>query len=365
MSANGSSCEQPHALGQIVEAAAQVGASDIHIRSGAPPLYRVDGLLSSSPFPPMSAADVEAALFACEAPGRAGYAVGTKELDLARMIAGRRCRINLFRDRAGPGAVIRLLPAEIPELAALGLPPVAEEISRRQRGFVLIAGPAGAGKSTTLAALADRISRTRPVHIITIEDPVESVLCAGKGLISQREVGSDTGSFPAALRAALRQDPDVIVIGELRDPETIELALTAAETGHLVLATIHSGSSTQAVSRMIDAFPLGKRELMRCMVADALECVIGQRLERAGSGGRVVVAEVLIATPAVRSLIREGKLHQLGGVMQSSMGVGMITFEQRIRQLQGEGVLPVEETPVRRAAFGHHSAAPPVRNGAQ
>jgi len=141
--------------------------------------------------------------------------------------------------------------------------------------------------------------------------------------------------------------------------------LTAAETGHLVLATIHSGSSTQAVSRMIDAFPLGKRELMRCMVADALECVIGQRLERAGSGGRVVVAEVLIATPAVRSLIREGKLHQLGGVMQSSMGVGMITFEQRIRQLQGEGVLPVEETPVRRAAFGHHSAASPVRNGEQ
>jgi twitching motility protein PilT len=237
-----------------------------------------------------------------------------------------RFRVNLFRHQGGIAVALRVVPSVVPRLDTLGLPPVIDDVTKYERGLVLITGATGSGKSTTLAAIVDQINAIRAAHVITVEDPIEFVHISRRSLIRQRQVGRDAASFPGALRSMLREDPDVIVVGELRDRETIQLALTAAETGHLVLATLHSADAPRTIHRIVDVFPAEQQNQIRSMLAESLQMIVSQTLRPCPSRGRVVEAEVLVAIPAVRTLIRDAKLHQLRGIMQASRAVGMRTF---------------------------------------
>jgi len=267
------------------------------------------------------------------------------EIDLAYSLPGvSRFRVNVFHQRGSVGAAIRLIPRNIPDLERLGLPPVVAELAERQHGLVLVTGPTGSGKSTTLAAMVDRINRERSCHIITLEDPIEYLHQHRRSIVNQREVGADTRSFASALRAALRQDPDVILVGEMRDLETIATAITAAETGHLVLATLHTSSAVQSIDRIIDVFPSHQQGQVRIQLADTLEGVITQQLWlRADRTGRVAAVEVLAATPAVKNLIREGKTHQIISSIQTGGRYGMQTMEMALRQLVARGIIADSE----------------------
>ncbi len=273
-----------------------------------------------------------ARLDAADAPGERDFAVTLPP-------AGR-LRVNQYWQQRGPAAAIRLIPSDVPALAALGLPAALPDLVLRPHGLLLVVGATGSGKSTTLAALLDHINRQRAGHILTIEDPVEYLHTSQQCLISQRELGRDTGSFSAALRAALREDPDVLLIGELRDLESIRLALTAAETGHLVLATLHAASAPRAVERIVDVFPSGDKELVRQQLADSLLAVLTQTLHpRADGAGRVAAFELLTGTPAVRNLIREGRSAQLLSAMQTGAAHGMLTMAQHLEQLRRAGLI--------------------------
>lgn len=255
-----------------------------------------------------------------------------------------RFRVHVYRQRGSPCLAVRIIPTRIPSLEELGLPPQVAELVRQPHGLVLVTGPAGSGKSTTVAALIDLLNRERECHIVTLEDPIEYLHRHGKALVNQREIGIDAPSFPEALQAALREDPDVIVIGEMRDPETVSTALTAAETGHLVLATLHTADAAQTVERIIDGLPPHRQSLARAQLAGTLRGVVSQLLlPRADRQGRVVAAEILIATPAVRHLIREGKSHQLPGVIQAGGRLGMVTLETSLRSLSERGLISPEE----------------------
>jgi twitching motility protein PilT len=281
---------------------------------------------------PLSAEDVERLVREGLSEGQQAALEVRGDLDWAFTVpAAGRVRAHAFRQRGVWGAVFRLIPAEIQSLEALGLPEVVGMLTERPRGLVLVTGPTGSGKSTTLAAMVDRINRTRPVHILTIEDPIEFVHHSQQALVTQRELLADTPSFPAALRAALREDPDVVLVGELRDRDTMEAALTLAETGHLTLGTLHTSSAPQTISRLIDAFPAHQQAQVRSQVALVLEGVICQALVPAMTGGRVAVLEILVATPAVRALIRDDKIHQIGSVMQTHRAShGMQTLNQAL-----------------------------------
>lgn len=250
-----------------------------------------------------------------------------------------RFRGNAFRQRRGVAAVLRRVPLQVPSLESLGAPPAVARFAHLEEGLVLVCGATGSGKSTTLAGLVDAINRSRDAHILTIEDPVEFVHTSGRSLVSQREVGRDTAGFPVALRAALREDPDVLLVGELRDLETMRLALAAAETGHLVLATLHTRGAASAIDRLVGGFPSGERDLARGILAAGLAGVVCQRLLPRVGGGRVAAYEVLVATPAVRNLIRESRLNQLESVMQTGQSAGMQTFAQSLVRLREAGVL--------------------------
>ena len=323
----------------LVERARVRGASDIHLRSGMIPSFRVDGELVAVEAAEVSGDElfrilVQIAPSETESVMRSGM-----ERDLAIQFGTLRCRLHIFREMRGLGAVVRLLPSEVPTLAALGLPPVLETLALSRHGLILVTGLAGAGKTTTLAAVVDHINATRAAHIVTIEDPVEIVHQSKRSLITHREIGCGAATFSQALKAALRQDPDVVLIGELRDLESIQLALTAAETGHLVLATLHSGGAVQTIARLIDVFPGDKQAQVRTMLAESLEAVVSQKLLKRSTGGREPLVEVLIATPAVRTLIRENKAHQIPGIMQMSAHLGMVTTGQQLDRLQRRGVV--------------------------
>jgi twitching motility protein PilT len=253
--------------------------------------------------------------------------------------------VNVFVQRRGPGAVLRTIPTQIPTLESLSMPPILTELCTRERGLVLVTGPTGSGKSTTLAAMVDLINRTWDSHILTVEDPIEFVHTSKKCLVNQREVGPHTGSFSNALRSALREDPDVILIGEMRDLETISLALTAAETGHLVFGTLHTSSAAKTVDRIIDVFPGDQQSQIRTMLSESLEAVVAQTLLKKKGGGRVAACEILVGAPAVRNLIREAKLHQIPSMMQTGQRVGMQTFDMALQELVKKGLIDQEALP--------------------
>ena len=324
---------------QLLTACVAQDASDLHISTDQPPRLRIVGELVRVGDEALSAAQVDQLLQHWMTEQQWAQLLSERSVDLACSQPAGRFRINAFHHEHGRAAALRRIPSTVPHLDELDLPPIFNELKRADQGLVLITGATGSGKSTTLAALVDAINRERAAHIVTLEDPIEFMHDSQTGLVHQRQVGRDSRSFQDALRAALRQDPDVIMIGELRDAETIRLALTAAETGHLVLASLHTVSAPKAIDRIIDVFDGGEKALVRAMLAQSLRAVVAQQLLPAAAGGRVAVCEVMTATAAIRNLIREGQVAQMLSAMQTGQAHGMMTMEQALRQRQQAGQL--------------------------
>ena len=339
---NGNTASAGRSIAALLAVANRRGASDLHVSAGQPPLLRVDGEIEALDEGPLDSDWIRGALEEV-APEAGGVEAAERDFCFELPNVGR-YRVNAYRHHRGPGAAFRALPLEVSDMAALGMGAVFRRIADASHGLVLVTGATGSGKSTTLAALVDHVNATRRQHILTIEDPIEFVHSSRRCLVTQRQIGRDTPSFADALRAALREDPDVILIGEMRDLETIRLALTAAETGHLVLATLHTSSAPKTVDRIIDAFPGGERDSVRAMLSESLQAVVAQKLLPRLGGGRVAAHEILLATPAVRNLIREHKVAQLRTAMQTSAAQGMATLEQSVARLAAEGA--IEQPPV-------------------
>lgn len=326
-------------LDKLLLQAKSMGASDLHLTPEGMPMVRVDGSLQLLQNEIISREKLEQALLALLPEQEKQQLLQTGEIDTA--FSDRlqeRCRLNIYRLGNGYAAAIRLLPKDIPDCNSLGLPQIVSQLAGSSSGLLLVTGATGSGKSTTLAALVQQINQTRAVHVLTLEDPIEYVYPAGLALINQREVGRDTRSFASGLRSALRQDPDVIMVGELRDAETIGIALTAAETGHLVLATLHTQDAAGTVNRILDVLP--DRQHVCTQLADCLLGICCQRLlPRCDAVGRVAAFEVLVATPAMRNLIREGRTHQLQSYLQTGARYGMQTMEDAVKALQLRGII--------------------------
>jgi twitching motility protein PilT len=321
-------------IDSLLQQALECGASDLHLRAGAPPLIRLHGRLQ--PLPGVDKIDAyEAALLDLLSESQLQIFTTRNDLDFAYEIPGvARFRVNFLRQHKGLGAVFRLLPSRLRALEELGLPPIVHTLARLEQGLVLVTGPTGSGKSTTLAAIIDHINQESDKHIVTIEDPLEFIHPSKKSLVTQREVGAHTMSFAAALRAVLREDPDIILLGELRDLETISLAITAAETGHLVFGTLHTRTAASTVDRLIDVFPPDQQGQIRTMLAETLKGVIAQQLLiRADGQGRVMAVEILVGTTALANLIREGKTYQIPSLIQTGRREGMQTMDQAILEL--------------------------------
>ena len=328
---------------ELLAAALEQGASDVHLSAGLPPMIRVDGDIRRLEGSPLSASAVRAMIRDVMREDRRRDLEAALELDFAcELPGGARLRVNAYRQNRGPAAAFRFVPARVPGMAELDMGSVYADIATAPRGLVLVTGPTGSGKSTTLAAMIDHVNEHGRGHILTIEDPIEFVHQSKGCLVHQREVGRDTGGFDTALRAALREDPDVILVGEMRDPETIGLALTAAETGHLVFATLHTGSAAKTIDRIVDAFPAGEKAGVRAAVSESLHAVVSQTLVRRIGGGRVAAREVLLATPAIRNLIREDKVAQMYSAMQTGVADGMQTLDQSLHALVRAGVVRPE-----------------------
>ena len=315
-------------------------ASDLHITAGAKPTVRVRGRLTAlDEFPVLTPTDTREIVYSILGNDQRQRLETDWQVDLAYTIPNRaRFRVNAYFQRSAIGAAFRLIPSEIVSIDKLGLPPIVHELTKKPRGFVLVTGPTGSGKSTSLASMIDEINDSREEHIMTIEDPIEFLHSHKKCIVNQRELGSDAQSFGAALRSALRQDPDVILVGEMRDLETIQTALTAAETGHLVFATLHTQDTPQTIDRIIDVFPPHQQHQVRVQLSVALQGIVTQTLLPTADGsGRVVASEVLIPSPAVRNLIREGKTHQIYSVLQTSASAGMQTMDSSLASLVRTG----------------------------
>lgn len=321
----------------------ELEASDIHMTAGQPLLIRQQGRLCEAPLQP-SQEETEEMLYGLLNEEQKDQLCRGSDVDFAFQTEdGNRHRINIFREQDHIAAAVRLLNSHIPTLAELHLPEKLYELASEPRGLILVTGPTGSGKSTTLAAMIDYINQREAVHILTIEDPVEYVYTRKRALIHQREAGRDTTDFAAALRSALREDPDIILVGEMRDYETIQAALTAAETGHLVLSTLHTTGAAQTIDRIIDACPVGSKDQVRIQLSGVLKGVITQCLMPvAGSSGRIAATEILVGNDAVANLIREGKTHQIGNVMQSGGGLGMHTLNADLARLEAQGFITKE-----------------------
>jgi twitching motility protein PilT len=331
--APGGAGDERASLDTMLVSMIEAHGSDLHLTVGAPPNIRVHGHLTALPdYEPLERADTELLLRAACSEEQWTRFKQESELDFAYSITGvSRFRVNLYQQRGSCAAVFRAIPHEIKTLEDLGVPEQVGRFAHLHRGLVLVTGPTGSGKTTTLAALLDLANRTRAAHIVTIEDPIEFLHPHKKCLVNQREVGADTGSFATALKHALRQDPDIVLVGELRDLETTSTALTAAETGHLVLATLHTQSAAQTIDRIIDIYPPHQQQQIRAQLSMALQGVVTQALAPLADGsGRTIITEILCATPAIRNLIREGKNHQIPSFMQSGGGEGMLTFDQHL-----------------------------------
>ena len=335
---------------ELLAHAVGAGASDLHLAAGEVPTLRLDGELRRLDLPPLEAIDLREGLGRLLE--RAGQSCpGTvQELDVALALPGLgRFRLNLYEQLNGPAACMRVIPSRIPRLSELGLEEVFRLIARCSSGLVLVGGPTGSGKSTSLAALVDQLNRERALHIITLEDPIEMIHSGHRSLVSQREIGRHSRDFAQGLRSALRQDPDVIMIGELRDLDSIRLALHAAQTGHLVLATVHTRSAVGSIDRLVDVFAAEEKALVRAMLAESLCAVVSQQLVKRIGGGRVAAREVLVATPAVRNLVREGRLAQLHSAMQGGAAAGMQTLDAGLQGLLAQGLIGPEHVQALRA----------------
>jgi len=320
--------------------AVDAGASDLHLAAGQIPMLRIEGDLQRMNLPALVPADLAEGMAPLLAEHQRRQWAQGDELDLALELPGLgRFRLNLFRQLNGAGATFRLIPGRIATLDELDLGDVYQAVAQCTDGLILVGGPTGSGKSSTLATLIDQLNRERALHIITLEDPVEVIHSSQRSLINQREIGRHSGGFAQGLRSALRQDPDVIMIGELRDLESVRLALRAAETGHLVLATVHTRSAASSVDRLVEVFAAEEKPLVRAMLAESLRLVVAQVLVRRVGGGRVAAREVLVATPAVRNLVREGRMAQLCSVMQGGVAQGMRTMEGAMRELKQRGFI--------------------------
>ena len=330
-------------LSELLAFAVKNGASDIHISAGLPPLIRIDGEMRRIKVDPLTSNVVHDMIYDIMLDSQRKEFEERLEADFAFEIASvARFRVNAYNQARGPAAAFRTIPTEVLSLEDINAPPIFRTLSEKHRGLVLVTGPTGSGKSTTLAAMVDYVNHSKKGHILTIEDPIEFVHQSHNCLINQREVGRHTQSFNNALRSALREDPDVVLVGEMRDQETISLALTAAETGHLVFGTLHTSSAAKTIDRIIDVFPAGEKEMVRAMLSESLEGVIAQRLLKKPEGGRVAAYEIMIGTPAIRNLIREAKVPQIYGMIQTGRDAGMVTMDQSLDYLVSRNLVTRE-----------------------
>ncbi|NLS12880.1 type IV pilus twitching motility protein PilT [Vibrio sp. SM6] len=329
---------------ELLDFSVKHNASDLHLSAGVAPMVRIDGEMRKLGIPAFEHSDVHRLISQIMNDAQRSEFEEKLEIDFSvDLPAVGRFRVNAFNQARGCAAVFRSIPIDIPSLAELDAPPIFEKIAQAEKGLVLVTGPTGSGKSTTLAAMVDYINRNTNKHILTIEDPIEFVHSSQKCLVNQREVHRDTKSFNAALRSALREDPDVILVGELRDQETISLALTAAETGHLVFGTLHTSSAAKTIDRIIDVFPGADKAMVRSMLSESLRAVIAQKLLKRLGGGRVACHEIMMATPAIRNLIREDKVAQMYSMIQTGAANGMQTMDQCARILVAQGIIDSSE----------------------
>ncbi len=319
----------------VLTKVSELGVSDLHITPGSPPAVRDRGKLRPLDYPKLTTQQTRELAYSILTDDQQKRLENERQVDLSYSVRGMgRFRVNVFFQRASVGMALRLIPSTMPRLDDLGLPPTITAMTEKPRGFVLVTGPTGSGKSTTLAAMIDRINETRHEHIMTVEDPIEFLHSHKNCVVNQREIGSDAQSFGLALKAALRQDPDVILVGEMRDLETIATALTAAETGHLVFATLHTQDTAQTVDRIVDVFPPAQQQQVRVQLSVSLQGIVTQQLLPTVDGkGRVVATEILVPTPAIRNLIRDGKTHQIYSALQTGGSHGMQTMDAALADL--------------------------------
>jgi twitching motility protein PilT len=322
-------------LNEMLKIGVKKQASDLHLSPGQHPIMRIDGdLIFLTEFPTLTSEDIEKELYGILTEAQRSIFKKKLEYDFSHSVPNlARFRINAFHQAAGVAAAFRTIPESIPTLDQFEMPKIFKQLVSLPNGLILVTGPTGSGKSTTLAAMIDEINRMQSCHIITIEDPIEFIHMSKRSLVNQREIHRDTRHFKAALRSALREDPDVILVGELRDLETIRLALTAAETGHLVMATLHTSSAPRAISRIVDVFPAEEKNIIRNMLSESLQAVISQTLINKIDGGRVPAFEIMLGTSAIRNLIREDKIAQMYNSIQMSSAVGMCTIDQYLSRL--------------------------------
>lgn len=336
-------------IDELLHIVVDKASSDLHICANSPPVIRMDGKLVRMNYEQFTPQVLQRMMYEIISDENIQKFETTYELDFSYALPRRaRFRVNMYRDRGSVAAAFRLIPQKIPTVEQLNLPPILKQLVEKPRGLILVTGPTGSGKSTSLAAMINHINTNRAEHIITIEDPIEYLHEHKQSLINQREVGQDTKSFLNALRGSLREDPDILLVGEMRDVETISLAITAAETGHLVFATLHTNNAAESVDRMIDVFPPGQQEQIRVQLSNNLVAIISQQLMRRANGeGRIPANEIMIASPAIRNLIREAKTHQITSMIQTSGNMGMTTMDQCLRDLYLKGWVALEDAMAR------------------
>lgn len=335
-------------LDTLLRLATEHGASDLHLTVNLPPMMRIDGRLVKTDYVALTPRDTQRLVYDILTTDQIQWFEKTRELDFSYGVSDvGRFRVNVYRQRGCIGAAIRAIPSKIPSMEELGLPPILKELSRKNSGLILVTGPTGSGKSTTIATMIDTINRERECHIMTIEDPIEYLHSHKKAMVNQRELNMDTDSFENALRAVLREDPDVVLIGEMRDLETIASALTLAETGHLVFGTLHTRNAPQTIDRVVDVFPPHQQDQIKVQLSNTLEAVIAQQLIPRIGGGRFAAVEIMIATSAIRNLIREGKSHQIYSTIETSGQVGMRAMDKILAEAQRNGIISFEDAVTR------------------
>lgn len=331
-------------IDDLLRITAERGASDLHLTAGLPPMVRIDGVLHTTPYDELTPRDTQRLVYDILTNDQIQWFEKTRELDFSYGLKNiGRFRVNAYRQRGNVGVALRAISTQIPTMEELGLPPLLKELSRKHSGLVLVTGPTGSGKSTTIATMVDSINSERACHIMTIEDPIEYLHRHKRAMVNQRELNTDTDSFENALRAVLREDPDVILIGEMRDLETIASALTLAETGHLVFGTLHTRNAPQTMDRIVDVFPPHQQDQIKVQLSNCLESIVAQQLIPKVGGGRYAAIEILIATPGIRNLIREGKTFQIYSSMETGAGQGMTTMDKVLADACRHGIISNEE----------------------